>query len=81
VLSFEEACEHPQITSRELLVDVPKEDGSVQRQIASPIKFSETTPEYHYIGARLGQHTDEILSDAGYAAEDIERMKKDRSVM
>lgn len=81
VLSFEEACEHPQITSRDLLIDVPKEDGSVQRQIASPIKFSETTPEYRYIGVKLGQHTDEILTKAGYATQDIERMKKDRSVL
>ncbi len=83
VLSFKEACEHPQIIARELLVDVPVREGSVetQRQIASPIRFSETQPEYHGIGALLGEHTDEILRKAGYSESDIESIKKAGAAM
>lgn len=38
VLTFAEACEHPQMKAREMIVDVPKSDGTMQRQFAFPIK-------------------------------------------
>ncbi|OUS31541.1 carnitine dehydratase [Gammaproteobacteria bacterium 45_16_T64] len=76
VLSFSEACEHPQIVARELLVDVPTGDGESQRQIASPIKFSETPAQYRGIGAKLGEHTGEVLRSVGFTEQDVEVLKK-----
>lgn len=70
VLSFAEACEHPQIRARQMLVDVPKPGGGTQKQIASAIKFSKTKARYDYIGAPLGAHTDDILASVGFSDEE-----------
>ncbi|CBL44594.1 Alpha-methylacyl-CoA racemase [gamma proteobacterium HdN1] len=76
VLSFLEASEHPQIRARELLVEVPAADGKTQRQIASPVRFSVTQPQYKNIGVRIGANTDEVLSKNGFSAEQIQTLRK-----
>ncbi|HET8706644.1 MAG TPA: CaiB/BaiF CoA-transferase family protein, partial [Pseudomonadales bacterium] len=65
VLSFTEATVSPQAQARNFIVEVPKPDGTKQRQLAHPIKYSKTQPRYDYIGAALGEHTREILREAG----------------
>ena len=81
VLSFSEACQHPQIVERELLVDVPTASGGKQRQLASPVKFSVTPPRYDFTGAPLGAHTDDVLAAAGFSEEEISSMKKSGATM
>lgn len=81
VLSFAEACEHPQIKARDLLVEVPVNDGAGQTQLASPIKFSQTQAEYKFTGASLGAHTDEILADAGMSREQIAALRKSGAIL
>ncbi len=76
VLTFAEACEHPQMKARGMLVDVPKPGGGTQKQIASAIKFSKTKPRYDYIGAPLGAHTDEILGGVGIDAGQLAALRK-----
>lgn len=71
VLTFPEACEHPQIQAREMLVDVPKKDGTTQKQIASAFKFNQHEPVYKHVGAKLGEHNEEILRNLGYDHEQI----------
>lgn len=76
VLSFAEATEHEQIQARQMVIEVPKEDGTTQRQIASPIKFSAAEPVYSHVGAKLGQHTEAILLAQGFTSEQIEKWKE-----
>jgi crotonobetainyl-CoA:carnitine CoA-transferase CaiB-like acyl-CoA transferase len=61
VLSFEEACEHPQMVSRDMIVNVPQQGGGVQRQIGCPIKSSVFTPEYKHVGPNPGENNNEVL--------------------
>ncbi|MBA53269.1 MAG: carnitine dehydratase [Pseudomonadales bacterium] len=81
VLSFSEACEHPQIRERELLVDVPTASGGKQRQLGSPVKFSATPPRYDFTGAALGAHTDEVLAAAGFSEAEIAELRKSGATM
>lgn len=80
VLTFDEACEHPQILARNMVVDVPKPDGTVQRQIGTALKFDGIEPNYQFVGAKMGAHTEEILTKYGYSKEQIEQLSKEAVV-
>lgn len=71
VLTVSEMLAHPQTQARKMVADVPKSDGSKQKQIGSPFKFSGAQPTYEYIGAALGVHTEEVLLEIGYSAGEI----------
>ncbi len=44
------------------------------RSMAVPSEWSESAPEYRRHAPRLGEHTRELLAEAGLAAEEIERL-------
>lgn len=81
VLNLAEAVEHPQLKARELVTQVPRSDGSTQAQMACPLKFSEGLPEPRHIGAALGAHTDQVLSELGYSLEQIAELRRARVVV
>ena len=76
VLTFEEACEHPQLKARNMVVEIPKEDGTTQRQIGTALKFAGFDPTYQHVGAKMGAHTEEILLQYGYLKEEIDELKQ-----
>lgn len=71
VLNIKEASEHPQLLARNMVVEVPTKDGKTQRQIGTAIKFENVEPTYRHVGAKLGEHTEEILKTFGYTQEQI----------
>ena len=75
VLEFPEAMEHQQFKDREMIKDVPVQDGSSRKQIASPFKFSAVKPEYRHVGVELGKQTDIVLKELGYTLEQIKKLK------
>lgn len=81
VLSLSEACEHPQLKARDMIVEVPAGEGRTQRQVASPIRFSVSQPEYRFTGARLGAHTVEVLSAQGFSEEEMAALKKAGAIL
>lgn len=76
VLTFAEACEHPHVRARDLIVEVKRPDGTVQRQLGSAIKFSRTPPRFDFIGVEIGAHTDEVLKAQGVSEERIAGLRK-----
>ncbi len=71
MLNLSEAVEHPQIKARGLVTEVPRAGSDPQAQIACPIKFSSGLPAPRHIGAALGAHSDEVLTEQGYSLERI----------
>lgn len=76
VLTFEEACNHPQLQARNMIVDVPKPGGTPQRQIGAALKFDGVEPTYKFVGAKLGAHTEEILTEYGFSTEQIQHLQQ-----
>lgn len=48
--------------------------------IGSPMRFSETQVDYRLPPPSLGEHTNQILQDAGYAASDIESLRSSGAI-
>lgn len=61
-----EVFDDPQVRHREMVVELPHETDPrvMARQIASPIKLSETPVTYKRSAPGLGQHTREVLREA-----------------
>jgi crotonobetainyl-CoA:carnitine CoA-transferase CaiB-like acyl-CoA transferase len=74
VLSLSEAVEHPQVRARGLVVDVPDPRGGMQRQIGTPLRFSDHAPRYAHVGCEPGAHRDETMVALGYAQAEIEAL-------
>jgi alpha-methylacyl-CoA racemase len=70
VLTLEESFQDPQIRAREM---VTRDGGTLQ--FAPPWKMSEYEFAVERPAPDAGQHTDEILRDAGYASADISRLR------
>ena len=80
VLTIPEMLAYPQVQARNMVVDVPKPDGTTQRQIASPFKFSEGEAEYSWVGTAVGEHTDKILENIGYNPAEITQLRHSGSL-
>jgi alpha-methylacyl-CoA racemase len=65
VLTIPEMIGHPQTIARKMIVNVPRPDGGLQRQVGLPHKFSGSQPEYKHVGTAIGAHTGEILAELG----------------
>ncbi len=63
---------------REMVVELPLPDGGTVKQIACPIKFSETQPEYRSIGATIASvtHTKDVFRELGYTDSEIEAFEQ-----
>jgi crotonobetainyl-CoA:carnitine CoA-transferase CaiB-like acyl-CoA transferase len=76
VQSLDEVFADPQVRSRQMLVETTHPKAGRVRQIGVPIKFSETPGEIRMPAPEIGEHTEEILGELGFAQEEIDRLRK-----
>ena len=77
VLSLAEAIADENTRVREMVVEFDLPSGEKLKQIANPIKFSSTKPDYRSLGCSAGTHTYEVLIENGYTEEQINDYKKE----
>ena len=71
VLSLPELVEFPQILENDMIIDVPHTGvGNIPQQ-GFVMNFSETPLKIRYGAPFIGEHTDEVLTEMGYSAEQI----------
>jgi crotonobetainyl-CoA:carnitine CoA-transferase CaiB-like acyl-CoA transferase len=81
VHSLAEALEHPQTRARGMVVDVDHPDAGPTRGIGCPVHLSNAAARDARPAPRLGQHTREVLREAGFADIDIDGLYAERAVM
>jgi len=75
VLSLTEAAVHPHNTAREVYADP---DGVLQAMPAP--KFSRTQPEMYLPPPGPGQHTDAVLKDYGFGADEVAALRRSGAI-
>jgi alpha-methylacyl-CoA racemase len=71
VLRLDEALEHPQFVSRGMSVEVHGSDGQVMRQLACPVRMSGFVFQVVRPAPLPGQHSDEVLREAGWSPKGV----------
>ncbi|MFJ7669103.1 CaiB/BaiF CoA transferase family protein [Lysinibacillus sp. NPDC097195] len=61
VLSFEETVNHPLFLARNMFVDIPQKDGTMQKQLACPIKSDIFQPVYTAVNEHLNHDSEAIV--------------------
>jgi crotonobetainyl-CoA:carnitine CoA-transferase CaiB-like acyl-CoA transferase len=82
ILSLQEALTHPQLAYRNIVSRLPGASG-IDREIAltgSAFTASQDGPQVVAPPPAKGQHTAEILREAGYSAGEIETLRTERVV-
>lgn len=74
VLSIDEMHNDPQTLARDMVPEVAHPVAGAVRTLGSPVKFSETPGGVQRAAPVLGQHTREVLLEAGYSQAEVEDM-------
>lgn len=74
VLSITEMHADPHVLARDMVVSLDHPVAGPTKAIGLPVKFSGTPGKVVRPAPVLGEHTREILAEAGYTAADIERI-------
>jgi len=70
----------PQVQARQMMVETDHPTLGRTRMLGSPIKMSGTPPDVTRRAPLLGEHTDEVLRDAGYSDAEIAALRAAHAV-
>lgn len=73
--TLDQTFAEPQVAARGMLIELPHPTAGKVPLVGSPLKFSATPVDYRLPPPLLGQHTDEILLELGYSAEQISALR------
>ena len=81
VLTRRLMIQHPQIEANEILLDYQHPEAGHLRQVRQPAVFSTTPLSAPTPAPQLGQHTHEVLLQAGYSESEIEQLAEDNAIV
>jgi formyl-CoA transferase len=72
---YREVFADPQVQARAMVVETDHPALGHIRTLGSPIKMSATPPDVSRRAPQLGEHTDEVLNEAGFSREQIAALR------
>ena len=75
VLTRGELADHPQIRANAIVVETEHPEAGTLRQARPAARFSATPTEHRRGAPRLGEHTDAVLAEAGFARAEIDALR------
>ncbi|MFQ5698451.1 MAG: CaiB/BaiF CoA transferase family protein [Myxococcota bacterium] len=81
ILTREQLLEHPQILANELIVESEHPHAGRMRETRPPERFERTPSELRRPAPLLGEHSDEILREAGLADSEITRLRETGAIL
>jgi crotonobetainyl-CoA:carnitine CoA-transferase CaiB-like acyl-CoA transferase len=79
IWTIEEIVRHPQLEHRDVLQTVDSRYGPM-RLVGAGFRLAHGSPGIDREPPTLGEHSDEILAEAGYTPAEIERLRRDAIV-
>ncbi len=70
----------PQVLAREMVVETKHPTLGHLRTLGSPIKLSATPPDGSRRAPMLGEHTEQVLADAGFSKDEIAALRQSGAV-
>ena len=77
VQAFDRLVDDPQVAHNDLLTTVEHPNGGDVRVVGVPMRFSRTPGTVRRGPPTVGEHTDEVLAEAGYSDEEIRAFHDD----
>jgi len=75
VQDYEQIASDPQVLANGYIVEVERPDGPPVRMVATPVQLSKTPARIRGLAPEIGQHTEELLVEAGYSWDEIESLR------
>ena len=72
---------HPQIEANELIVETEHRTAGRLRHTRNAARFSQTEPEHRFGAPLHGEHTREVLFEAGYSPEEVDALLTRRAAI
>ena len=76
ILELDEALESKLVRERDMVISYEQPEYGEIKQLGFPIKLSRTPADVHRPAPALGEHTAEVLADAGYSAEEVQALEQ-----
>jgi crotonobetainyl-CoA:carnitine CoA-transferase CaiB-like acyl-CoA transferase len=77
---YDEVFSDPQVRARGMVVEADHPSLGRMRMLGSPIKMSGTPPVVSRRAPLFGEHTDEVLREAGYGDDEIARLREAKAI-
>ena len=77
---YDELLEDPQVKHLGVFCEV-KVKGRTIHLVNHPNKYDGQTPDLRVLALEIGEHTEEVLREAGYSAEDIGGLLSSKAVV